>query len=37
MSGLSESVYIKVLGCKIDKEIWGNLQKIFEGDSKDKE
>lgn len=37
MSGLTQSVYVKVLGCEITKELWGKLQNIYEGDSKVKE
>ena len=37
MSGLTKSVYVKVLRCKIAKELWGKLKNIYEGDSKVKE
>ena len=37
MSGLTQFVYVKVLGCKTVKELLGKLQKIYEGDSKVKE
>jgi len=37
ISGLSKSIYVKVLGCKRAKEIWGEIQSIYEGDSKVKE
>ena len=37
VSGLIESVYLKVLTCKISKEVWGKLENIYVGDSKVKE
>lgn len=37
ISGLTQSVYVKVLGCKIAKEVWDKLQNIYVGDSKVKE
>ena len=37
ISGLIESVYLKVLSCKNAKEVWGKLENIYVGDSKVKE
>jgi hypothetical protein len=37
MDGLCESIYTKVRHCKSTKEIWDNLQNIYEGYSKFKE
>ena len=37
ISGLIESVYLKVLSCKTAKEVWGKLENIYAGDSKVKE
>jgi hypothetical protein len=37
LNGLFESVYTKVIHCKLAKEIWDKLQNIYEGDSKVKE
>eukprot|EP00253_Pinus_taeda_P007483 PITA_07483 len=37
ISGLIESVYLKVLSCKNAKEVWGKLENIYAGDSKVKE
>lgn len=37
VSGLTESVYVKVLGYKTNKELWVKLQNIYGGDSKVKE
>jgi hypothetical protein len=34
LNGLSETVFTKVAHCKSAKEIWDNLQNIYEGDSK---
>ena len=35
--GLIESIYLKVLSCKTDKEVCGKLEHIYAGDSKVKE
>ena len=37
ISGLIESVYLKVLSCKTTKEVWGKLENIYAGDSNVKE
>ena len=37
ISGLIESIYLKVLSCKTAKEVWGKLENIYVGDSKVKE
>lgn len=37
MSGLTQYVYVNVLCFKTNKELWGKLQNIYEGDSKVKE
>eukprot|EP00253_Pinus_taeda_P013415 PITA_13415 len=37
ISGLIKFVYLKVLSCKIAKEVWGKLENIYAGDSKVKE
>ena len=37
ISGLIEYVYLKVLRCKTNKEVWGKLENIYAGDSKVKE
>ena len=37
INGLIKSVYIKVLSCKTTKEVWGNLENIYAGDSNVKE
>eukprot|EP00253_Pinus_taeda_P001590 PITA_01590 len=37
ISGLIESVYLKVLSCKTTKDVWGKLENIYGGDSKVKE
>jgi len=37
ISGLTQSVYVKVLGCKIAKGLWDKLWKICVGDLKVKE
>ena len=31
ISGLIESVYLKVLSCKTAKEVWGKLENIYAG------
>ena len=36
-SGLIESAYHKVLGCKTAKNVWDKLENIYEGDSNFKE
>ena len=37
ISGLIESAYHKVLGCKTAKNVWGKLENIYAGDSNVKE
>ena len=37
ISGLIESVYHKVLGCKTTKNVWDKLENIYAGDSNVKE
>ena len=37
ISGLIESDYHKVLGCKNTKNVWDNLENIYAGDSNVKE
>jgi hypothetical protein len=37
LNGLSDTVFTKVAHCKSAKEIWDNLQNIYEGDIKVKE
>jgi hypothetical protein len=37
LNGICESVYTKFIHCKSTKEIWDNIQNIYEGDSKVKE
>ena len=37
ISGLIESAYHKVLGCKTAKNVWDNLENIYAGDSNFKE
>ena len=37
ISGLIESTYHKVLGCKIAKNVWEKLENIYTGDSNVKE
>lgn len=32
ISGLVESIYLKVLSCKTVKEVWGKLENIYAGD-----
>jgi hypothetical protein len=34
LNGLSETISTKVAHCKSAKEVWDNLQNIYEGDSK---
>eukprot|EP00253_Pinus_taeda_P022500 PITA_22500 len=37
ISGIIESIYLKVLSCKTVKEVWGKLENIYVGDSNVKE
>jgi len=37
ISGLIESTYHKVLGCKTSKNVWDKLDNIYAGDSNVKE
>ena len=34
LSGLTETVFIKVMQCETAKEIWNKLRNIYEGDDK---
>ena len=34
LSGLTESVFVKVMHCETTKEIWDKLKSIYEGDDK---
>jgi hypothetical protein len=34
LNGLSDTVFTKVAHCKSTKEIWEQIQNIYEGDSK---
>ena len=34
LSGLSETIFVKVMHCKSAKEIWDKLKNIYEGDDK---
>ena len=34
LSGLAETVFVKVMHCETTKEIWDKLKKIYEGDDK---
>jgi hypothetical protein len=37
LGGLENNVFVKVLHCKSEKEIWNKLQIIYEGDEKFKQ
>ena len=34
LSGMTETIFIKVMHCETMKEIWDNLKNIYEGDDK---
>ena len=34
LSGLTETVFVKVMHCETAKEIWDKLRNIYEGDDK---
>jgi hypothetical protein len=34
MGGLAKPIFVKVMHCKSEKEIWGKLKFIYEGDGK---
>ena len=34
LSGLTETIFVKVMHCKTAKEIWDKLKNIYEGDDK---
>ena len=34
LSGLAETVFVKVMHCETVKEIWDKLKNIYEGDDK---
>jgi hypothetical protein len=34
LSGLNETVFVKVMHCESTKQIWDNLNNIYEGDDK---
>ena len=34
LSGLTETVFVKVMRCDIAKEVWDKLKNIYEGDDK---
>jgi hypothetical protein len=37
LAGLTNSICVKVIHCKSTKEIWDNLEAVYEGDDKVKE
>ena len=34
LSGLAETIFVKVMHCETMKEIWDKLKSIYEGDDK---
>ena len=34
LSGLTETIFVKVMHCETTKEIWDKLKNIYEGDDK---